>query len=107
MAKDAAHEAGVIANNIKKCSDRLPTAHVLEDAQVSGVGADDTKITGSVALVSQRITTKKSSKYRVGIAAVGDKLVYTFLPRTPDWDLTQDEWSTLTVRAAQRASQVR
>jgi len=106
-AKDAAHEAGVIANNIKKCSDRLPTAHVLEDAQVSGVGANDTKITGSVALVSQRITTKKSSKYRVGIAAVGDKLVYTFLPRTPDWDLTQDEWSTLTVRAAQRASQVR
>ncbi|QGN35160.1 hypothetical protein [Microlunatus sp. Gsoil 973] len=105
--KAASDEADLITKNLKNCSDRLPTADVNDLSTVSGTGADDTAISGSVALVSQKISANKTSKYRVGIVAAGNKLVYTFLPRTPDWDLTQDQWETLTVRAAQRATQVR
>jgi hypothetical protein len=106
-AKAASDEAKLITKNIKNCSDRLPTADVSEISGVSGTGAEETAISGSVALVSQKISANKTSKYRVGIVAAGNKLVYTFLPRTPDWDLTPDQWETVTVRAAQRASQVR
>lgn len=105
--KDASREAKLIAGNIKSCSDRLPTAHVSDTAKVSGTGAEGMPISGSVAMVSQKISARNTSEYRVGIAAAGDKLVYTFLPRTKRWDLTQDQWKGLTVRAAQRATQVR
>ncbi|MBO0812659.1 MAG: hypothetical protein J2P23_11530, partial [Microlunatus sp.] len=106
-ARAAQDEERTIARNIKRCGVRSPTAQVRDYATVSGTGADRTAITGSVALVSQQITPETTSTYRVGIAAAGDKLVYTFLPRTKAWDLTPGEWSTLTVRAAQRATQVR
>lgn len=106
-AKDASQEAKTIGNNIKHCAGRQPTAKITDFGSVTGVGADNTAITGSVALVTQKMSAKSSSTFRVGVAAAGDKLVYTFLPRTDDWDLTPAEWSGLTVRAAQRASQVR
>lgn len=106
-AKAAAKEAKEIGTNIKNCVDREPTAKISNVDTVAGVGADDLAITGSVALVTQKTTAKKSSTFRVGVAAAGTKLVYTFLPRTDNWDLTKSEWSGLTVRAAQRATQVR
>lgn len=106
-AKDASREAKTIGNNIKTCAERQPTAKISDFRSVTGVGADNTTITGAVALVTQKLSAKSSSTFRVGVAAAGAKVVYTFLPRTSDWDLTQPEWSGLTVRAAQRATQVR
>lgn len=106
-AKDASQEAKTIGTNIKNCADRQPTAKISEFGSVTGVGANSTQITGSVALVTQKMSPKSSSTFRVGVAAAGAKLVYTFLPRTDSWDLTTTQWAGLTVRAAQRATQVR
>ena len=105
--KDATSEVKQIVSSLKSCEDRLPTASVSGLSDVTGQGADDTDISGSVALVSQKVTASDTSRYRIGIIAAGDKLIYTFLPRDGDWDLTKDQWQTLTVRAGQRATQVR
>jgi hypothetical protein len=104
---DAGKQAKTIASNLRSCEDRLPTATVGKVAAIRGTGADGTAVTGSVTTVDQKVTDKKTSHYRVGIVAAGDKLVYTFLPTTDDWDLTTGQWTTVTIRAAQRATQVR
>lgn len=104
---EAADTAKTVVENLKSCDSRLPAASVSDVSTVSGTGASDSKITGSVALVSQKVSESETSRYRVGIAAAGNKLVYTFMYRDGDWDLTKDQWSTLTTRAAQRATQIR
>jgi len=63
-------------------------------------------IAGWTATVSQR-TTEGTAKYRVGIVSAGAKTVFTFLNPQKDLDLSDREWDVVTVRAAERASQVR
>ncbi|HEY9293297.1 MAG TPA: hypothetical protein VIP98_18635 [Microlunatus sp.] len=105
--KDATSEVKRIVSNLKSCEDRLPTASVGGFTTVTGHGADATDISGTVALVNQKVSEDETSRYRVGVIAAGDKLVYTFLPRDGDWDFTKNQWETLAVRAGERATQVR
>lgn len=105
-AKDATKIVGTVVANLKTCPDRLPTAQVNDLAKVSGTGADATPVKGSVASVNQKVSDTETSHYRVGIVAAGNKIVYTFMYRQGDWDLTKSQWQTLTVRAGQRATQV-
>ena len=47
-----------------------------------------------------------STRYRVGIAATGSTVAFTFLNPVKGLDLTSDEWNEVAVRAVQRATQV-
>lgn len=105
--KDATDTVNTVVDNLKSCGDRLPAATVSDVSKVSGTGASDSKIAGSVALVNQKVSESETSRYRVGIAAAGNKLVYTFMYRDGDWDMTKAQWSMLTSRAVERATQIR
>ncbi|SDT02755.1 hypothetical protein [Microlunatus soli] len=107
-SKKAASEAVKnVVDNLKSCEDRLPAATVSDLSTVSGTGASGAEISGSAALVNQKVSDSETSRYRVGIVSAGNKLVYTFLYRDGDWDMTKDQWTMLTSRAAERATQIR
>ena len=102
-------EAAALAQRVRKdldtCAKRKLTAKVSKPAPVSGVGAGGARIEGWTAVVSQR-TTAGTARYRVGVVSVGAKTVFTFLNPQPKLDLSDDQWDTVAVRAAQRASQL-
>ena len=105
--KAAADTAELIGDNIRDCEDRLPTAKVGGVHDVEAVGADGTKITGMIASVRQRVTADERTTYRVGVTSADSKVIYTFLSKDGDWDLSREQWQIVTGRAAQRATQVR
>ncbi|WP_375429760.1 hypothetical protein [uncultured Friedmanniella sp.] len=104
--KAATAFAEKIRDDLLSCSKRQLTASVTDPAEVSGVGASGTTVTGWTSTVSQK-TPKETLRYRVGVVASGTKVAYTFLsPQTGGYDLTDDEWDVVAVRAGQRMTQV-
>jgi hypothetical protein len=104
--KAATNLVAKIKSDLDKCSDRKLTAAVSSPAQVEGVGAQGATVTGWTSTVSQK-STNGTQRYRVGIVSSGQKVAYTFLnPLSGGYDLTQDEWDMVAVRAGQRMTQV-
>jgi hypothetical protein len=91
---------------VADCPDRKLTATVRRPDSVSGVGEQGAKINGWTATVSQKVSNG-SLKYRVGAVATGSKVIYTFLSPKGKLDLTDKEWKDVTIRAGQRATQVK
>ncbi len=50
--------------------------------------------------------TEGSDKFRVGIVQVGTKVAYTFANPKGDFDFTDSQWNTISVRAGERVTQV-
>jgi hypothetical protein len=95
-----------IKADLDSCEKRKLTASVSRPEKVSGVGASAAEVTGWTATVSQK-STQGTQRYRVGIVSSGTKVAYTFLnPLQGGYDLTDDEWATVAVRAGQRMTQV-
>jgi len=94
-----------LRTTVDKCPKRKLTASVPSPKSVSGPGAKRTKIDGWAVTVTQKLSNG-SLKYRVSAVAAGPKVVYTFLSPKGKFDLSDDEWRTVAVRAGQRASQV-
>jgi hypothetical protein len=55
--------------------------------------------------VSQK-STQGSAKYRCWIVAAVPKISYTFLNPRGDYDFSNRQWNTVSVRAGERATQV-
>ena len=87
------------------CKNRKLTATVSKPKKVTSIGAQNTKVAGWTAVVSQK-STRGTAKYRVGIVSAGPKVIYTFLNPRDDYDFTDDQWDTVAVRAGERATQV-
>ncbi|SDT24074.1 hypothetical protein SAMN04488543_3414 [Friedmanniella luteola] len=95
-----------IKSDLESCEKRKLTASVSDPAEVTGVGASAAEVTGWTAAVSQK-STQGTQRYRVGIVSSGSKVAYTFLnPLDDGYDLTDDEWDMVAVRAGQRMTQV-
>ena len=95
-----------IRSDLQSCSKRQLTAKVTKPAEVSAVGASGRRVSGYTSTVSQS-STDGTQRYRVGIVSSGPKVAYTFLnPLSGGYDLTQDEWDMVAVRAGQRMTQV-
>jgi hypothetical protein len=95
-----------IKSDLESCSKRKLTATVSSPAAVEGVGAQGARVAGWTSTVSQK-STNGTQRYRVGIVSSGKKVAYTFLnPLAGGYDLSQDEWDTVAVRAGQRMTQV-
>ncbi|WP_152362957.1 hypothetical protein [Microlunatus speluncae] len=89
----------------KNCRERKVTPTVEDPAKIKGTGAKDAGISGWVTEV--KVPTENETRtYRVGVAWVGPKLVYTFLSPTDKLDISESDWKRVTVRAAERATQV-
>ena len=104
-AKAASKQVDKIKSKLASCKDRQPTATVSKPAKVTGIGAENTKVAGWTAVVSQK-STDGTHKYRVGIVSAGPKVIYTFLNPKEDYDFSRGQWDMVAVRAGQRATQI-
>jgi hypothetical protein len=103
-AKAAAKQVDKIKSSLTKCKNRTPTATVSKPKKVTSIGAQNTKVAGWTAVVSQK-SIDGAHKYRVGIVSAGKKVVYTFLNPKEDYDFSGGQWDTVAVRAGERATQ--
>ena len=104
-SKAASKQVGRIKSSLAGCKKTVLTASVRKPDKVTSVGAQNTKISGWTAVVSQK-STQGTAKYRVGIVSAGPKVIYTFLNPRGDFDFTDRQWDTVAVRAGERESQV-
>lgn len=96
--------ADTLKKNFASCASRTRTATV-KNAAVSAVNADGDEVAGTTYLVSQKVGESKTVTFRVGVAAVGTRLVYLLANPAPGFDFSQAAWDAVLARAAQRASQ--
>ena len=104
-AKAASKQVDKIKSRLTSCKDRQPTATVSKPTKVSGIGAENIKVAGWTAVVSQK-SIDGTHKYRVGIVAAGPKVIYTFLNPKEEYDFSRGQWDMVAVRAGQRATQI-
>lgn len=88
------------------CRERKITPTVQDPTKIKGTGAKDAKISGWITEVKVPTNDSETRTYRVGVAWVGPKLVFTFLSPTDKLDIDKSDWKRVTVRAAERATQV-
>jgi hypothetical protein len=105
-ASAATAMAKTLDDNFTGCGDRTRTATVKKDG-VTAVGPDGAKLTGAGYTVTQRISATKTVTFRVGVTAVGTKLVYLLANPSANFDFTDKDWVALVGRAAQRVTQYR
>ena len=94
-----------IKTNLEKCKERRLTATVSDPKKVGGIGAKGTAIAGYTATVEQK-GTQGSDEFRVGIVQAGTKVAYSFANPKGDFDFTDAQWNTISVRAGERVTQV-
>lgn len=90
--------------NFNDCGDRTRTATV-KDAAVTAAGPDGEELTGTSFTVTQRISNSTTVTFRVGIAAVGERMVYLLANPSGTFDFTDEAWRAVVGRAAQRVTQ--
>ncbi|WP_394275732.1 hypothetical protein [Luteococcus sp.] len=104
-ARQAAQFANTLASNLKNCPSRLATAKVSESAQVtSSVGRK--KVAGATLLVQQSLGGTETARFRTGVAVVDNKVIYLVNNPSTSYDLGSAKFQQVTVRAAQRATQL-
>ena len=104
-AKAARKQVGVIKSNLSGCKTRKLTATVTKLKRVTNMGAQNRRVSGWTAVVSQK-STQGTAKYRVGIVSAGPKVIYTFLNPRGGYDFSNHQWDIVAVRGGQRATQV-
>lgn len=90
--------------NFNGCGERTRTATVANQ-EVTVVDAAGKTLKATTYLVTQRISDTKTVSFRVGIAAVGTRLVYLLANPSAGFDFTQKSWDSLAGRASQRTTQ--
>ncbi|GAA3572054.1 hypothetical protein GCM10022197_30910 [Microlunatus spumicola] len=107
-ARDAASATKLVdkvRSDWSSCKERKLTATVDSPTKVTGVAsADGTPVTGWTTEVEQKAGST-TTRFRVGIAASGDKVAFVFLNPQKGLDVDGDDWNTVAVRAVQRATQ--
>ena len=105
-AKAATALVDKIKKDLETCKERRLTATVAKPQKVTGIGARSAQIVGYTAVVQQKRSDGGSDKFRVGIVATGNEVVYTFANPKGDFDFTDRQWDTIAVRAGERVTQV-
>ena len=102
---DATKLAEKVRDDWSNCSRRQLTATVERPNTFSERGAQNTEIEGWTTTVVQKADA--TTTFRVGIAAAGPKVVFTFLNPQDKLDLSASAFAQVTARAGQRATQVK
>ena len=103
---DATKLADKIRADWADCAKRRLNAAVEKPARFSATGAQNTAIVGWTTTVTQK-ADNTTSRFRVGIAAAGPKVIFTFLNPQDKLDLSAAQFAQVTARAGQRATQVK
>lgn len=103
-ASAASAMAKTLNTNFANCGERTRTATVASDP-VTALDAGGKDLKATSYLVTQRISDTKTVTFRVGISAVGTRLVYLLANPSAGFDFSQKAWDALVGRASQRATQ--
>ncbi|MFT3969390.1 MAG: hypothetical protein QM695_03695 [Micropruina sp.] len=103
-ASGAGAMAKQLAKNFDGCGERTRTASV-KSAGVKAPAANGKDLNATSYLVTQRISDSKTASFRVGIAAIGNRLVYLLANPSSSFDFSDDAWKAIVGRATQRATQ--
>lgn len=103
---DATKLAERVRDDWNACEGRQLTASVAKPEEFEAKGARNAPIKGWVTTVEQKADAATST-FRVGVAAAGPKVVYTFLNPQDKLDLANGQFERVTARAGQRATQVK
>lgn len=95
-----------VVKSIAECGTRTLTAEVVKEGELSTPGANGAEVRGKWFTVNQKVDANQSQKYRVGVVIAGDKVVYLRANPSETFDFTDEAWSTATLRAGERATQV-
>jgi hypothetical protein len=90
---------------IDACPTRTPTAKLGTEGPVTAAGANGEAITGFWRSLSQSTNPTTTYNFRLGIAVVGTRVVYLLANPSTTYDYTDADWSAITARAGQRATQ--
>lgn len=97
--------AKTVTDNIDTCTSRVPTAKLGAGAPFSGTGTGGEPISGYWRTISQPTSAATTATFRVGVAVVGKRVVYLLLTPSGPYDLSDEAWTAVGLRAAQRATQ--
>ena len=101
----AAALAKQLDQNFAGCGKRTRTASVKE-AAVTAAAANGKSLTATSYLVTQRISDSKTVAFRVGLAVVGNRMVYLLANPSASFDFSEDAWRAIVGRATQRVTQL-
>ncbi len=90
---------------IDACPTRTPTAKLGTEGPVTAAGANGEAITGFWRSLSQSTNPTTTYNFRLGVAVVGTRVVYLLANPSATYDYTDADWSSITARAGQRATQ--
>jgi hypothetical protein len=90
---------------IDACPSRTPTAKLGTEGPVTAAGSNGEAITGFWRALSQSTNPTTTYNFRLGVAVVGTRVVYLLANPSATYDYTDADWSAITARAGQRATQ--
>lgn len=90
---------------IDACPSRTPTAKLGTEGAVTAAGANGEAITGFWRSLSQSTNPTTTYNFRLGVAVVGTRVVYLLANPSATYDYADADWSAITARAGQRATQ--
>lgn len=99
-AEEAAAFSAGVASAIDGCPERTATAQVTRVTDLTGAG------TGAAWTVTQQTDETATATFRVSVQAVGDRVVYLMANPTDGVDFSDAGWGQVSVRAAQRVTQL-
>lgn len=106
---DTPEAATAFATSLKTaidgCPSRTPTAKLGTEGAVTAAGANGEPITGFWRSLSQSTNPTTTYNFRVGVAVVGTRVVYLLANPSATYDYADADWSAITARAGQRATQ--
>lgn len=90
---------------IDSCPTRTPTAKLGTEGAITAAGANGEAITGFWRSLSQSTNPTTTYNFRLGVTVVGSRVVYLLANPSTTYDYADADWSALTARAGQRATQ--
>lgn len=99
--EEAAGFVAALSANIDDCANRTGTAEVARTGDLTGAG------NGPAWVISRKVDQADgTARFRVAALAAGNHAVYLMMNPTPAFDLPDDAWHGVALRAAERLTQL-
>lgn len=104
---EAADLVNKINGNMSSCTTRTLTSQMTKTAPLSTPGDNGIDVRGQWFIVNTKIDQANSQRYRVSVFSAGNKFVYLRSNPTERFDFSDDSWIGVSLRAGERATQVK
>ncbi|MCC2592307.1 hypothetical protein LKO27_02570 [Tessaracoccus sp. OS52] len=94
-----------LGNNLASCKDRLLTATVTESPAVAGKGAGDARLSSRLFTI-QQATGSTPVLYQAAVGVTGARVSYLVATVSADYRFSDEQFSSVALRATERLSQL-